>query len=57
VRLSDKDKTKYERLLSRYVGSSLGSDSERFRLLLEKLDFPYETKWDCEGWEFKYHLV
>jgi hypothetical protein len=52
IRLSETDKQRYERLLRRYGTGFHPSKSESFRKLLEKLDFPYETQMDNEGWSF-----
>jgi hypothetical protein len=51
VRLSDEDLQRYERLLQRFGAVAFKSRSERFRSLLKRLDFPYETKWDNDGFD------
>jgi hypothetical protein len=52
ARLSDEDWERYQRLLRRYGSGFKPSKSESFRKLLEKLDFPYETLMDNEGWDW-----
>jgi len=52
ARLSDEDKQRYERLLRRFGKGARASKSESFRELLKRLDFPYETRWDNEDWDF-----
>jgi hypothetical protein len=51
VRLSKEDKQRYERLLRRFGSGFSRSKSDRFRALLARLDFPYETRWDNEGYD------
>jgi hypothetical protein len=54
VRLTEEELRLYERLLRRFAaGHSFMSKSERFRALLRKLDFPYETVMDSEDWSFE----
>ena len=51
VKLSDEDFKHYQRLLDRFGSGS--TPSERFRSFVRKMDFPYETRWDNEDWDFE----
>jgi hypothetical protein len=51
VRLSDEDYRHYQRLLERFGQGS--TRAERFRSLVNKMDFPFESRWDNEDWEFE----
>ena len=51
VRLSDEDWQHYQRLLSRF-GQGF-TPSEKFRAFVRKMDFPYESRWDNEDWDFE----
>ena len=51
VRLSDEDFRHYQRLLNRFGSGS--TTAERFRSFVRKLDFPYESRWDNEDWDFE----
>jgi hypothetical protein len=53
VRLSATDKQRYERLLRRYgCGLQPSKRSESFRELLKKIDLPYDSIQDNEGWSW-----
>ena len=51
VRLSDEDFKHYQRLLARFGQGS--TPSEKFRSFVRKMDFPFESRWDNEDWEFE----